>query len=144
MTGLADIAARAAPQALEVFGAFHPGPDDGTPPRCGTVILLSPREPGFWPHVLAQPEFHDTRPDPLDRWSARVIGTLADELGAHALFPFDGPPWPPFFGWALRTGQAWRSPVGLLVHHGAGLWASIRGALVLTQALDLPPPVPCP
>jgi epoxyqueuosine reductase len=33
-----------------------------------------PGRPGFWPHVTASREFRDGAPDPLDRWSRRVIG----------------------------------------------------------------------
>ena len=144
MTGLAEIDALAARSALENFGAFHPTPEDGAPQGCATLVLLGPREPGFWPHVSAQPEFRDGAPDPLDRWSARVIGALADEIGATALFPFSGPPWPPFFDWALRSGQAWASPVRLLVHAKAGLMASWRGALALSERLELPAAPACP
>jgi hypothetical protein len=47
-------------------------------------------------------EFRDGRPDPIDRWSRRVIGHMACDLGAKALFPFGGPPWHPFIAWAKR------------------------------------------
>jgi epoxyqueuosine reductase len=59
-------------------------------------------------------------PDPIDRWSRRVIGHMACDLGAKALFPFGGPPWHPFIAWAKRSGRAWESPVGFLVHDRAG------------------------
>jgi len=142
--GLGTVAARAAAEALAVLGAFHPGPGDGLPAAVGTLVLLGPREPGFWAHVTAQPEFADSRPDPLDRWSRRVIGRLACGLGAKAVFPFTGPPFRPFHAWALRTGRAWRSPVGLLVHETAGLMVSFRGALGLRARLALPPPPAAP
>ena len=102
--------------------------------------MLGPAEPGFWPHVRAAPEFADGAPDPLDRWSARVIGDCARRIGATALFPFGGPPYRPFIAWARRTGRAWPSPVGLLVHDRAGLMVSYRGALALRDRLDLPAP----
>lgn len=95
--------------------------------------------PGFWQHLTQQPEWRDGRPDPLDRWSRRVIGRIACDLRAKALFPFGGPPWRPFYRWALRSGHAWESPVRFLVHDRAGLWTSYRGALALRQQLDLPP-----
>ncbi|MGD9917188.1 MAG: ferredoxin [Paenirhodobacter sp.] len=100
-----------------------------------TIALLSPDEPGFWAHVTAAPEFADGAPDPLDRWSERVIGRIAAEQGARALFPFGGPPHQPFFAWALRSGQAVSSPVRLMAHARMGLWASFRGALALPGAL---------
>ncbi len=145
MTTLAEIDASLAPDHLEVLGGFHPGPEDGAPDGCRTFLMLGPREPGFWAHVSAAPEFADGKPDPLDRWSRRVIGRLACDLGAKALFPFGGPPWRPFIGWAQRTGRAHVSPVTLLVHDHAGLMVSYRGALALREQIDLPPapPTPC-
>ncbi|MFW5881220.1 MAG: ferredoxin [Roseicyclus sp.] len=143
---LETIAARAAGHRLEIFGAFHPGPDDGTPAGTRTLLLLGPAEPGFWAHVTASPEFADGAPDPLDRWSRRVIGGMACDLGAKALFPFAGPPWRPFIAWAKRSGRAWASPVGFLVHDRAGLMVSYRGALALRARIDLPAPpdqAPC-
>jgi hypothetical protein len=141
---LDDIAEAAARERLGVFGAFHPGPDDETPAGTGTLVLLGPLEPGFWVHVTAAPEFADGAPDPLDRWSARVIGALAGALGGRALFPFGGPPYRPFVRWALASGRAWRSPVTLLVHDTAGLMVSYRGAIALAARLDLPPPAASP
>ena len=98
----------------------------------------------WWKIVTASPEWRDGAPDPIDRWSRRVLTGLADELDATALFPFDGPPWLPFQRWALDSGRAWQSPVMLLVHARSGLWVSFRGALALPFALDLAPlPDPC-
>lgn len=145
---LADIHARAAAQQLVVLGGFAAGPHDGLPPGTETLLLLGPKEPGFWPHLKAQPEWRDYLqgvPDPVDRWSRRVIGTMACDLGAKALFPFTGPPWHPFYQWALKSGRCWDSPVRLLVHDTAGLFVSFRGALALKDAIALPaaPLRPC-
>ncbi|MCX7889505.1 MAG: ferredoxin [Rhodobacteraceae bacterium] len=140
---LEDIAGLAAPHRLAVMGAFHPAPADGVPHPVGTLILLGPAEPGFWAHVTAEPEW-DGRPDPIDRWSRRVIGRLACDLGGKAWFPFGGPPFMPFIAWARRSGRAWASPVTILVHDTAGLMVSYRGALGLQERLELPPPPPCP
>jgi hypothetical protein len=137
---LAGIARAAAAHHLAVFGGFHPGPGDAVPAGTGTLILLGPDEPGFWDHVTGQPEWQGGAPDPLDRWSARVIGGIAAAAGGTALFPFGGPPYHPFYQWALRTGRAFASPVTLLVHDRAGLMASWRGALALPGAHDLPAP----
>ncbi|MBS0125627.1 ferredoxin [Thetidibacter halocola] len=142
---LAPLSREAAACALSVRGAFHPTAEDGAPDGTGTLILLGPDEPDFWPVFAASPEYGDGAPDPLDRWSKRVIGILAARWGGMAVFPSDGPPWPPFIGWALRSGRAWVAPVGLLVHEAAGLFASYRGAVVLPDRLDLPaaPAMPC-
>ena len=122
------------------MGALRVQPGDGLPAGFETLVLLGPQEPGFWAHVIATPEFADGRPDPLDRWSRRVIGRLACTLGGKARFPFGGPPYAPFIGWALRSGRAWVSPVGLLVHDVAGLMVSYRGAIALREQLTLPSP----
>lgn len=138
-----DCAARA--RALAVRGALHPGPDDGAPEGPGTIVLLGPDEPHFWPVFAASEMYADGKPDPLDRWSKRQIGALAAEFGGQALFPSDGPPYPPFIRWALDSGQTWPAPVGLLVHDRAGLFVSYRGALALPERLPLPAPAqrPC-
>lgn len=135
---LADVEAAAGAEQLAVMGGFHPTPEDGLPPGIATLVLLGPMQPGFWDHVTAAPEFADGTPDPLDRWSRRTIGGLACRFGGKAVFPFTGPPWRPFHAWALRTGRCWSSPVGLLVHDTAGLFASFRGALGLPVRLALP------
>ncbi len=129
---LDDIRARTARDHLDLFGAFH---EDGE-----TRILLGPMEPGFWAFLTASPEWRDCAPDPVDRWSRRVIDQIAQELNATASYPFGGPPYAPFYRWALASGEAWQSPVSLLVHARAGLMVSYRGAICVPGALDLPPP----
>lgn len=125
---------------LTVLGGFHPASHESCiPAGTGTLLLLGPHEPGFWATVSAAPEFRDNAPDPLDRWSERVIGELALRLGAQALFPFTGPPFAPFIAWAGRSRRIWPSPVSLLVHEATGLFLSIRGALALPTRIDLPP-----
>ncbi len=122
---------------LAPLGGFH---DDGQ-----TTILLGPLEPGFWTYVSNRPEFKRGAPDPLDAWSSWAITALGYVTGAVPVFPFGGPPFHPFISWALRSGEAWQSPVGLLVHKEAGLLVSYRGALVFDRVIDLPAPAanPC-
>ncbi len=129
---------------LDVYGGFHPAPSDSIDPMIGTLLLLGPHEPGFWARVTQEPEFTDGRPDPLDRWSERIVSNIAAKTEATPLFPFGGPPYQPFIAWALRSGRAWTSPVGLLVHETAGLFVSYRGALALPYHLDLPPAATSP
>lgn len=136
--GYAAIGKAAAADRLDIFGAFHPVDGDGVPEGTGTLLLLGPSEPGFWAHVQASDEARDGGDHPLDRWSRRVIGRMACAFGGKALFPFSGPPWHPFIAWARRSGRAWQSPVGLLVHDRAGLMVSYRGALALPHRIDLP------
>lgn len=140
---LAQIETMAAQHQLAVLGGFAATPEDALPPGTRTLLLLGPQEPGFWPHLQAQPEWARFQQgeggDPVDRWSRRVIGTIACDLAAKALFPFGGPPWHPFYQWALRSGRCWDSPVRLLVHDVAGLMVSFRGALALKDTVTLPP-----
>ena len=88
----------------------------------------------------ASPEASDGLADPLDRWSRRVIETLAAELGAKALFPFGGPPFLPFQQWARRAEPVHPSPIGILIHPRYGLWHSYRGALGLSENLAIAEP----
>lgn len=133
-----------AEERLQVLGGLAVAAGEaGFPAGTRTLLMLGPLEPGFWAHLRAQPEWG--QPDPVDRWSRRVIGRIACDLGAKALFPFGGPPYHPFYQWALRTGRVWDSPVRLLVHAGQGLMVSFRGALALKDVVEVPPPVakPC-
>jgi len=124
-------------RGLSVFGALHPEICDDAPSGCQTLLLLGPREPGFWGRIKRSAEFHGG--NPVDRWSQRVIGDLARDIHAQAVFPFGGPPFHPFVNWALKSGTVWLSPVNLLVHGNAGLFVSFRGALAFTRLIDLPP-----
>lgn len=141
MAVLSALAADAAEHRLSVLGAFHTRREDGLPPGA-TLVLLGPGE-GFWAHFTGAPEYLDGGPDPMDRWSARVIGQFAEAHSGEAFFPF-GTPARPFIGWALRSGRAWVSPVGLLVHDTAGLLVSYRGAVLLGSELPLPETPRCP
>ena len=124
---------------LTLLGGFHPTQRDDVPRHCRTLLLLGPDEPRFWPAFTQSPEWRDGDADPMDRWSTRVIGEWAKELDAEALFPFGGPPFKPFYSWALRTGRIHSSPVQLLVHDVAGLFVSFRGALAVRERIALPP-----
>lgn len=139
------LTALAADNRLEVLGGFHPQDGDPhLPAGTQTLVLLGPAEPGFWAHLHSSAEWQDGKPDPVDRWSRRTVGRIACDLGGKAIFPFGGPPYAPFYSWALRTGRVWESPVRLLVHCGQGLMVSFRGAIALRERIDLPPPRPRP
>jgi epoxyqueuosine reductase len=141
---LAELSAAAARHNLFVSGTVAVRPEDGLAPGILSLVLLSPAEPGFWPHLTATQEFADGAPDPIDRWSRRVIGRLACDIGGKAYFPFGGPPWRPFIGWALRSGRVWASPVSLLVSAEMGLFTSFRGAVGLRLPLPETEPRPSP
>lgn len=117
------------PRGLRVNGGFLEGAE--------TIALISPGD-DFWSVFSASDEYMDGLADPMDRWSSRVITGLASELGARAYFPF-GPNQAPFFAWAQRSGQAWPSPVNLLVGAAMGLNLSYRGALGFDHILEFDP-----
>jgi len=149
---LKQAAAKAAAVGIALRGAFHPAPEDGVPALpdgrlAATLVLAGLVGRAQWPVFAVSPEAADGRAHPLDRWSRRVIGELADELGARALYPFEGPPWLPFQRWAMRAEPVHRSALGMLIHPDWGLWHSYRGALAFAERLALPErierPSPC-
>ncbi len=109
----------------------------------GTVVLVGNAGPAMWeafaPHI-------DVEPNPLDRWTKRVVDPIAEEFGARAVYPF-GEPRRPFQRWALRAETLYSSPLGILIHPEYGLWHAWRAALLFAERLDLPPrsdaPSPC-
>ena len=148
MTGVAGLDALrgdALALGLAFRGAFHPQPADVVPAgidggAVATVVLLGFAGSGQWPAFAASPEFADGRPNPLDRWSRRLIDALAVRHDAVALYPSDGPPWLPFQRWATRAEPVHFSPLGILIHPDFGLWHAYRGALALRARLALPEP----
>lgn len=135
----ARIEAAAGQAGLAVYGALHPRRQPVKALEGGTLVLLG-TDQAFWPRFTASPEYRDGRPDPVDRWSQRVIGALAETLGGRAHYPFGGPPYTPFINWALATGRFFTSPSQMMVHDQAGLMISLRGALHFEQEFDIPPP----
>ena len=126
---------------LLVLGGFHPAPGDALE-GVETLVLLGPNEPDYWTALKDSPEWNG--PDPVDSWSNRVIGTWAADFKAQAFYPFGGPPWHPFITWAQNTGRIHQSPSGMLVHDRAGLFVSFRGALGLSERIDIPAPPESP
>jgi len=140
----ADIQELAATHGLDILGGFQITDKDKAP-DAKTLLMLGPSAE-FWNIVTGSAEFQDADPDPIDRWSKRVIEALAQTLNAKALFPFGEAPYLPFYSWALRTEHVWGSPVKLAVHDTHGLFVSFRGALALAEAVELPSPpskAPC-
>ncbi|MBS0376277.1 MAG: 4Fe-4S dicluster domain-containing protein [Proteobacteria bacterium] len=142
-----EAAARAA--GLACRGAFMPAPDDGVP--ClpdgslpATVVLLGFTGSAQWPVFAASAEARDGAAHPLDRWSRRVIGELAERFAAGAEFPDEGPPWRPFQRWARRAEPVHPSPTGVLIHPQWGLWHAYRGALTFREPVDWPRPASAP
>ena len=107
-----------------------------------TIVLAGMVGRDGWDAFAASPEASDGADHPLDRWSRRLIESLARELGARAFFPFGEPPFLPFQRWAQRAELVHSSPIGLLIHTYYGLWHSYRGALGFREELAVPEPAP--
>ncbi len=141
---MTDVVGQLAQHGLRVSGIVEPVADDNLPDWARAIVLVSPDEPMFWDVLTKSPEWRDDSGNSVDRWSTRILETLAAQNDGIALFPFGGAPYHPFYTWALRSGSACVSPVTLLADATAGLFVSYRGALALPFAPDvtLPPP-PC-
>ena len=131
-----DLLSAAQSNNLTIFGSLAGD--------AGSIILLGPHEPSYWPVLCASPEWQGGGPDPVDRWSHRVISQLAQETGSKPYFPFGAHP-APFLTWALASDRAWQSTVGMLVQAEAGLLVSYRDALELDYVIsDRLSEGPCP
>ena len=121
------------PYGLKVLGVVNPaiGPHK-------TLFLIGPDSKRFWEVFRDSPEHLDGDPNPIDRWSTRVLNAIATGFGAEAVFPFGGPPYHPFIGWALESAECFQSPVQILVHANAGLFVSYRGAFGFAGQLGTP------
>ncbi len=132
-------------QGLIVFGGFAPRGADGVPPLpdgrpAAALLMVGNVGPAAWAAFARAPEATDGAPHPMDRWSKRVLGRIAASAGGGAVFPSDGPPYPPFVAWAKRAAPVKQSPLGMLIHPVYGLWHAYRGALALPEPLPLPEP----
>ena len=135
--------ARLAPCGLCLFGDLT-ATVHGKPRR---LLLAGNAGAAMWRAFSASPEAQDDLPDPLDRWTRRILQPIAEEHDIHILFPFDGPPWHPFQAWAQQAGCGRPSPLGILMHPRYGLWHGYRGAFLLPASVVSkaapPPPHAC-
>lgn len=149
MTDFDHVQTKVRATGLSVVGGFHVDADDDLP-NIATLLLLGSDSADMWAAFQDSHEATAERSNPLDRWSSRVVGALASELGARPFLPFGGPPWHPFQKWAARGEAATSSPVIMQATPTRGLWASYRGALGFANTLALPvwpdkaPCAPCP
>lgn len=128
---LDKVDALASPHGLMAMGGLHTQ-------DAKTIVLI-----GTAAHFLSvfrcSAECQDDLPDPINRWSERVVPLLAKGAGASDIaYPFGRPPYQPFIAWAKETGEAFDSPTGMLVHIRAGMMISYRGALIFDGHVTLP------
>jgi hypothetical protein len=130
-------------ESFTPFGWFSPAPEDGIPADARFVILIGNAGPQMFRRFARE---RDPSRDLLDDWCREVIGRLARDLDAKAVYPFDKPPLP-FLTWARRAKAGHVSPLGLNIHSTYGLWHGFRAALLFSVEFDLPPvsagPHPC-
>lgn len=140
---LTEIEAAIREIGLTPRGAFNCTLEDAVPAQADgresrTLIIIGNLGGSLWPRFQSAPEVSDGAPDPLNRWSERVVGALAADLGGLALFPFGGPPYRPFLRWAQSAEPVVSSPLGMLIHPDFGLWHAYRGAIALAEVLPVP------
>jgi hypothetical protein len=116
------------------FGWFEPGPNDAVGDGTHFVILIGNAGPDMFRRYA-----REAAEATLDDWTKRVVSSLAADLDARAVFPFDQP-YPPFLAWARQAGAGHVSPLGLNIHPTYGLWHAYRAALLFPVAFDLPRP----
>ena len=143
---LSDIQSTAARLGLVTRGGFPIAPEDGVPgygedQLSGTLLLFGNAGSSIWSEFSRSPEYADGIPDPLNRWSQRVGINMAEAFGGQALFPFGGPPYQPFLGWAKKAESLRNSRLGMLIHPQYGLWHAYRFAIAFPGEIKgLPSP----
>jgi hypothetical protein len=137
---LVEVEAALRARGLAPRGAFHPAASDGVSALSGgrpvgTLVLAGNVGTSLWARFASE---RRAEPEPLDRWSARVLGEIAARFDAAVVLPGDGPPRPPFLRWAQRAEPVHPSPLGVLIHPDHGLWHAYRGAIAFSERLALP------
>ena len=121
---------------MEVLGRFEIGENElpdvqpNDPPQFGLMIASAGR--AMWPVFENSVEATDGLQNPLERWSARVLGSIASNIGAQLRLPFERP-YLPMQQWASSAAGLKRSPLGLLIHREYGLWFGLRGVLLFCE-----------
>ncbi len=116
------------------FGWFAPLPADNAPPQTRFIILIGNAGPAMFRRFARE---RDPQKTLLDDWTREAATTLARDLSAAAVFPFDKPPLP-FLTWARRAGAGHISPLGMNIHPTYGLWHAYRAALLFPVVFDMP------
>jgi epoxyqueuosine reductase QueG len=121
--------------SFTALGWFEPKASDGVPEGAAFVILIGNAGPDMFRRFARE---RDPSGDAMDKWTRDVVSTLARDLDANAVYPFDMDPPYPFLTWARRGGAGHVSPLGLNIHPTYGLWHAYRAALLFPVAFDLP------
>ena len=90
-----DIGRRLSPHGLHLLGWFKNADDQPS-------ALIGNTGSSHWPSYLQSPEAGDGQTDPMNRWTQRIVGKVADELTCEVRYPFGDDLWP-FQQWALSA-----------------------------------------
>ncbi len=123
----ARLATRLGRHGLEILGSFRITGGGENEAMFGLMIVNAGK--AMWSAFRQSEEWNDSRNNPLDRWSERVILECAKGLGAELRLPSQKP-FLPFQQWAGDAGKLEQSPLGVLMHPEYGLWFGLRGAIV--------------
>lgn len=121
-------------ESFTPLGWFSPAADDRVPDGTRFIVLIGNAGPQMFRRFARE---RDPVHDLMDDWCREVIGRLARDLDAKAVYPFDKPPLP-FLSWARRAKAGHVSPLGLNIHTTYGLWHAFRAALLFPVEFDIP------
>ena len=143
MTDLSELQHLLEAHGLIVLAALDASGIDAVPDidhetKTCQLLLVGNAGSSIWPSFINSPEYGDALPDSLDRWSRRIGEQLALQCGGKAIFPWEGPPYPPFLAWAEMAEQLFPSPVSMFIHSEYGLWHAYRFALALPGQYESP------
>ena len=142
-----QLAALLAPLGLALRGWFEIQSSDIAKTGAGVdagmaALLVGNHGPALWHCFQTSTESRDGFPDPMDRWTRRVVTEACGRLEQPftALFPFGKTVWP-FQQFAHRAMGISASPLGILIHPQFGLWHGLRAAIVfpgLAKTCEVP------
>jgi epoxyqueuosine reductase len=110
-------------------------------PGADGALIVGSGGPAFFDRFEQGPEAADEAPNPLDRYTERVVTRVVRDalqpLGsAHAVhFPFGMRPLVPFQRLGRAAGLGGPGPLGLQIHPTFGPWWAYRALIVLDRAL---------
>jgi len=96
------------------------------------ALLIGNAGPDMWRELSLSAEYGDGAPNPMNRWTKRVLDVISDDYEARAVYPFDEPYWP-FQRLAQKAIGVKASPLGILMHPEYGLWHAFRGLLIFSE-----------
>ena len=127
---LERLSLKLAEHGMEVLGVFSPlaGENGHKATQKETGIVIANCGQDMWRIFVNSNEYQDGLADPMERWSAGVLGVIAAEYSATLILPFEQP-FPPFQTWTKRAAQLHQSELGILIHPKYGLWFGLRGVM---------------